>query len=304
MGLFNRKGEEPAGAGPLAAGRVALAAQAALARQQALAGQAALAAQAALASRCARGGGGAGGGQARAGTPPGRFHDLGTPGHGDPGTASAGLRETLHLRGLRPPKKLLMVTAYVYCDYCTSLIDSTCGWPARGQGAWPGVRRGGEQDHGPGQAAMTAGDRDGYRELQRRVFDAYVANVPMAVSHRTANDPGYRRAYVAFMAEGAVARAFDPASQALQAEMKQRVLGLRYSGNMMSPTVAPESFWPMVETLEQQLDLGRVLYRSAGLGELDPDHAEPLTGKLGWSGFCQGWLACCRPMAARCRTGT
>jgi LSD1 subclass zinc finger protein len=190
------------------------------------------------------------------------------------------------------PKKLPAVTAYVYCDYCASLIDFDLRLACEGD-TTPGPEYAAVVNGTMAQAhaAMAAGDRDGYRELQRRVFDAYVANVPMAVSHRAANDPAYRRAYVGFMAEGAVARAFDPASQALEAEMKQQVLGLRYTGNMMSPTVAPESFWPIVETLEKQLDLGRVMYRSAGLAELDPDHAEHLTGKLGWSGFCQGWLA-------------
>jgi len=189
------------------------------------------------------------------------------------------------------PKKLPTVTAYVYCDYCASLIDYD-------------LRRAGEGDTAPDPAyaatvnstqaaarqAAAAGDRDAYRGLQRRVFEAYVTGVPMAVSHRARNDSGYRDAYVGYMAEAATARAFDPACQALEGEMRQRVMGLRYSGNMMSPTVAPESFWPMVDTMEKQLAAGKVLYRSAGLAELDPDHAEHLTGKLGWSGFCQGWL--------------
>jgi hypothetical protein len=47
--------------------------------------------------------------------------------------------------------------------------------------------------------------------------------------------------------------------------MKQRVMSLRYRGNMMSPTVTPESFWPTVETPEKQIEVGKVLYRSAGL---------------------------------------
>ncbi len=62
------------------------------------------------------------------------------------------------------------------------------------------------------------------------------------------------------------------------------------TGDMMAPTVAPDSFWPMADTLVKQIEADRALYRSAGLGQLDPDHAEHLTGKLAWSGFCQGWL--------------
>jgi hypothetical protein len=112
----------------------------------------------------------------------------------------------------------------------------------------------------------------------------------MAVSHRARNDPGYRRAYVGYMAAAAVARAFDPAAQELDAEMMQRVMSLRYTGDMMAPMVAPDSLWPMADTLEKQIEADRALYRSAGLGQLDPDHAEYLIGKLAWSGFCQGWL--------------
>jgi LSD1 subclass zinc finger protein len=189
------------------------------------------------------------------------------------------------------PKKLPTVTAYVYCDYCASLVDFD-------------LRRAGEGDTVPGpqyaatvngthaaaQAAVAAGDRDSYRDLQKQVYQAYVTYMPMAVSHRAKNDPGYRSSYVNYMAEAAVVRAFDPAAQAMEAEMKQRVLGLRYAGNMMSPTVEPDSFWPMVDTLEKQIESSKLRYRSAGLADLDPDHAEHLTGKLGWSGFCQGWL--------------
>jgi len=189
------------------------------------------------------------------------------------------------------PKKLPSVAAYVYCDYCASLIDYD-------------LRRACDGDTTPGpayaatvnatqaasRAAVAAGDRDTYRDLQRTVYEAYAANVPMAVSHRAKNDPGYRAAYVSFMAEFALARAFDPAARALEAEMKQRVMGIRYGGNMMSPTVDPESFWPVADTLEKQIENNRALYRSARLAELDPDSGGHLTGKFAWSGFCQGWL--------------
>ena len=189
------------------------------------------------------------------------------------------------------PKKLPTVTAYVYCDYCASLIDYDLRRACEGD-TTPGPEYAAtvNSTHAASQAALAAGNRDAYRDLQRRVYEVYAANVPMAVSHRAKNDPAYRSAYVAYMAEAAVARAFDPVSRALEAEMKQRVMSLRYSGNMMSPTVAPDSFWPMVETLEKQIEVGKTLYRSAGLAELDPDHAEHLTSKFAWSGFCQGWL--------------
>lgn len=190
------------------------------------------------------------------------------------------------------PKKLPAVTAYVYCDYCASLIDFDLRQACEGD-TTPGPEYAATVNGtlAAAQAAVAAGDRDTYRDLQKTVFEAYATHVPMAVSHRARNDPGYRRAYVGYMAEAAVARAFDPGALALEAEMKHRVMGLRYSGNMMSPTVEPDSFWPMVDTLEKQIEQGKALYRYAGLAELDPDHAGHLTGKFLWSGFCQGWLA-------------
>ncbi len=198
------------------------------------------------------------------------------------------------------PKKLPSVTAYVYCDYCASLIDFDLRQACETD-APPGPEYAATVNsaHAASQQAIAAGDRDTYRDLQRRVYEAYVTYVPMAVSHRARNDLAYRRAYVAYMAESAVVRAFDPGAQALEAQMKQRVLSLRYGGNMMSPVVEPDSFWPMAETLELQIGLNRSLYRSAGLAELDPDRAEHLTAAFTWSGFCQGWLGMLPADAAR-----
>jgi LSD1 subclass zinc finger protein len=124
------------------------------------------------------------------------------------------------------PKKLPAVTAYVYCDYCASLMDYD-------------LRRACEGDTTPGpeyaatvnatqaasRAALADGDRAAYRDLQRKVYTAYAANVPTAVSHRARNDSAYLAAYVNYMAEFALARAFDPAAQALEADAADRLLG-------------------------------------------------------------------------------
>ena len=189
------------------------------------------------------------------------------------------------------PKQLPSATAYVYCDYCASLVDFDLRQACEGD-TLPGPEYVAlvNSSQAASQAAVAAGDRDGYRAIQERIFSAYVANVPMVVSHRARNDEGYRQAYVRYMAEAAVARAFDPAYQVLEAEMRQRVMGLRYTGNMLSPTVDPDSFWPMAGTLEKQIELSRAHYRSGGFADIDPDRGEHLLPKMAWSGFCQGWL--------------
>jgi LSD1 subclass zinc finger protein len=316
MGLFKRKPQEPAEGGPSpaeesppAGGRPSSADRIALARQwqeqakqmqaQAMQAQAQAMRQAAAPQEGAQAGATAGSGAA--------------PGSGAAVGSMTWARQVLAI--LAPPqpgfvkrctcvvcgapKKLPTVTAYVYCDYCASLIDYDLRRACEGDTAPdPAYAATVNSTHAAAQAAQAAGDRDSYRDLQKRVFEAYVEHVPMAVSHRARNDPGYRNGYVGYMAEAATARAFDPAAQALEAEMRERVMSLQYSGNMMSPTVAPESFWPMADTLDKQIELGQVLYRSAGLAELDPDHAEHLTGKFAWSGFCQGWLGMLPPEAA------
>jgi DNA-directed RNA polymerase subunit RPC12/RpoP len=189
------------------------------------------------------------------------------------------------------PKKLPSATAYVYCDYCASLMDYD-------------LRKASENDAPPSpeypqtvnglypqaEAAKAAGDQDTYRGIQKQTYEAYVKFVPNAVSHRAKNDAKYREQYINYMAEAATARAFDPGAQALEAEMKQRVMSLQYSGGMMAQQVSPESFWPMVETLEKQLKLTKDLNRKAGVNDLDPDRSDRLGDKMGWSGFVQGWI--------------
>ncbi len=189
------------------------------------------------------------------------------------------------------PKKLPTTQAYVYCDYCGALADFD-------------LRRACESDTMPGPeymrlvngaqaqvgAAQAAGDREGYKALQRQIFDAYVTHVPNAVSHRARNDASYRAAYINYMAESATVRAFDDEAVRLEAEMRDRVMGLRYSGSMMAQQGELETFWPMVDTLERQLVVFNALNKSSGVAEMDPDRAQHLTSKMAWSGFAQGWL--------------
>jgi DNA-directed RNA polymerase subunit RPC12/RpoP len=189
------------------------------------------------------------------------------------------------------PKKLPSTNAYVYCDYCGSLADYD-------------LHRACETTTMPGpeyvrllgrvqpelKTAKEAGDSGRYRELQRQLFDAYVTNCPMAVSHRAKADETYRSQVIAYMAESGVQRAFDPEASRLEQEMAQRVAALRWTGSMTAREVDADSFWPMAETLARQVDVLEALDRRSGVTDLDPDKADYLQGKLAWSTFCQGWL--------------
>jgi DNA-directed RNA polymerase subunit RPC12/RpoP len=304
MGIFNRKrqrdtdqpGAGQPGAGQPDGGRLAFVQQMKDQARQLQAMQAQAMQQAAALRQAAGAGTGARGGQGQAAAGPMPWARqvmaiLAPPG---PGYAK---RCTCPTCGA--PKQLPAATAYVYCDYCASLADFDLRLACEGDTlpgpAYVALVNGSQAE---AKAAAAAGDHGACRAVQERIFQAYLEHVPMAVSHRARNDQDYRRAYVRYMAEAAVARAFDPASQALEAEMQQRVRSLQYTGNMLSPTVSPDSFWPMYSTLEKQVDLTRAQYRSAGLGEIDPDRSEHLLGKIAWSGFCQGWLGLLPPDAA------
>jgi DNA-directed RNA polymerase subunit RPC12/RpoP len=189
------------------------------------------------------------------------------------------------------PKKLPSINAYVYCDYCGSLADYD-------------LHRACETSTMPGpeyvrlvgalqpqlKAAKAAGDSERYRQLQRQLFEAYVANCPMAVSHRAKADDAYRNQLIVYMAESGVQRAFDPEASRLEDEMAQRVAALRWTGTMTAREVDTDTFWPMTETLVRQVEVHDALNRRSGVTDLDPDKADYLQGKLAWSGFCQGWL--------------
>ncbi len=193
------------------------------------------------------------------------------------------------------PKKLPAVTAYIYCDYCGSLADFDLHKACDGA-TMPGPEYArlvnGLQPQA--KAAQASGDQDTYRGIQRQIFASYVANVPSAVSHRAVGDDAYREKYVAYMAEGAVVRGFDPRALELEADMQQRVAALQWtrgSGGLMDVKVAPEGVWAMADTLDRQIQLNVALYARTGVTELDPDRASSsLYAKMGWSGFCQGWI--------------
>jgi hypothetical protein len=193
------------------------------------------------------------------------------------------------------PKKLPAVTAYIYCDYCGSLADFDLH-KACESSTMPGPEYAQLVNGLQAQlaAARANGDRDAYRGLQRQIFASFVANVPSAVSHRAKGDEAYRAGYIAYMAEGAVARAFDAEATQLEDEMKQRVAALQWTqgpGGMMDMKVAPDGVWAMADTLERQMAVNVALYSRSGVTDLDPDKASPaLYTKMGWSGFCQGWI--------------
>lgn len=184
-------------------------------------------------------------------------------------------------------------TAYVYCDFCGTLADydfaKACEQPAKQPG--PAYQDLNNRLSPMMQHAKATGDVNGYRNLQKQLFEMYIEMLPNANPPRV-SDPEYRRKYVDYMAEGGTVTAFDPQALALEAEVTRTVTGLQWAfpkpGVMK---VAPQSFGAMANAVFAQQDYIAKLYESRGVYAMHPDRpGGDLQKRVGISLFVQGWL--------------
>lgn len=191
-------------------------------------------------------------------------------------------------------KTLAPKTAYVYCDFCGSLTDydfqKACENP---QSNMPGpayeelVR----QTNADAALARQTKDRDKYYEIQARLFDRWIELCPNAVSPRAKKDPEYRAQLVKYMATTATIGEFDETYQMYAEKVKQQVMGIKWNGMFPKMTADGATFWPMYETVKEQLEYSFVQLKKEGVLDMHPDQApESLQKRMTYSMFCQGWL--------------
>ena len=208
------------------------------------------------------------------------------------------------------PKQLPSVREYLYCDFCGQLVDVDLRLAAEAAFANPSATEHATQANelGPAaQRALSAGDRERYRQLQRELFELQTVHARWAVPPRAWNDEAYRRRWVTFQTETAVATAFDPAHAELTKRVTRMALGLRWRGGdvlgmaMRSmggttegnpfPTVQATGLWPLVDVLVAQAELGQQIVDREGLRDLDPDRSPPVVAwRLTPSMIAPGWL--------------
>jgi Zn finger protein HypA/HybF involved in hydrogenase expression len=181
-------------------------------------------------------------------------------------------------------KTLAPKTAYVYCDFCGSLTDydfqKACENP---QSAMPG----------PAYEAMVRETKDEakFYEIQSRLFDRWVELCPNAVSPRAKKDEEYRKRLVEYMAKTATANEFDPKYQEYADRVKKQSMAIQWTGMYPKPLAHGETFWPLYETVKEQLEYSYGILKAQGILDLHPDEApESLQRRMTWSMFCQGWL--------------
>jgi len=128
------------------------------------------------------------------------------------------------------PKSLPSKTAYLYCDYCGTLIDYDFCIANAGTNA--GItntvfHRLIANVQAPLAQSKARGDRDMYRELHRQVYSQWIQECPMAVSPRAQHDADFREQLVAYLAECVVTKDLDPRQVPLDAKMQTLVASLQ-----------------------------------------------------------------------------
>jgi LSD1 subclass zinc finger protein len=184
-------------------------------------------------------------------------------------------------------------TAYVYCDFCGALADfdfqKACEVPAERPG--PAYQNLSAQLAPMLEQARGRGDVVTYRQLQMQLFDSFIAITPTSCPPRV-TDARYRQAYVAYMAEGATATAFDAASREHEGNVNRTVQGLQYASPKPGVIrVSAGSFRALSDAVFAQQDHVARIHEARGVYAMHPDHAPAeLQRRIGISLFVQGWL--------------
>jgi hypothetical protein len=192
------------------------------------------------------------------------------------------------------PKSRSSKTAYVYCDYCGTLMDfdlaKACESPAARPG--PAYEAIVAERQSALNDALTSGDRERYLGLQKEIFDAFVNHCPDSVPLRV-KDPEYRKKYVHYMAMYAVVMAFDERSRELEAEVSRATAQLQFYQLPESGQVRVEgNGWKVLrDAVLKQIEYQTEIYQREDVHRACPDNTPfSVLKRMGLSAFVQGWL--------------
>lgn len=192
------------------------------------------------------------------------------------------------------PKTLPSKTAYLYCDYCSALMDYDFRLAnANTNAALTNtvfarlIAR--EQ---PALAnAISGQDWEAVRKIYNRVYDDWLRECPMVASPRAEHDAEFRAQMIRYLTESALTKDMDPESAALEGEMKRLEAQLiripmaggawRFSGPV----------WDYLQGFKKLMEVVYKKMEANGVLALDPDHAPagvPL--RLEYSSVAQAFL--------------
>lgn len=192
------------------------------------------------------------------------------------------------------PKSLPSTTAYIYCDFCGSLMDYDFRMANANTNA--GItntiyHRIISMVQIPLAQAKARNDRDAMRQIYKQVFTQWLQECPNASSPRAIKDMDFRKQLIDYFAECAVIKDMDPHQATLQVKMDALVAGLQRIPMPGGAWLVAGPFWDYAALFKEQMIGTYALIRKLGADQLDPDHAWPEVAlRMEYTTFCQAWL--------------
>ncbi len=192
------------------------------------------------------------------------------------------------------PKSRPSTTAYIYCDFCGSLMDYDFRMANANTNA--GITntiysRIMQTVQFPLMQAKARGDRDAVRQIYKQVFAQWLQECPNAASPRAIKDMDFRRRLIDYFAECAVVKDMDPHQATLQVKMDALVAALQRIPTPGGAWMVSGPFWEYAALFKEQMEGTYALIRQLGADQLDPDHASPEVAlRMEYTTFCQAWL--------------
>jgi len=192
------------------------------------------------------------------------------------------------------PKSRPSTTAYIYCDFCGSLMDYDFRMANANTNA--GITntiysRIMMTVQMPLMQAKARNDRDAVRQIYKQVFTQWLQECPNAASPRAIKDMEFRKQFIDYCAECAVIKDMDPNQATLQVKMDGLVARLQRIPTPGGAWMVAGPFWEYAALFKQQMEGTYALIRQLGADQLDPDHASPEVAlRMEYTTFCQAWL--------------
>jgi DNA-directed RNA polymerase subunit RPC12/RpoP len=192
------------------------------------------------------------------------------------------------------PKSRPSTTAYIYCDYCGSLMDYDFRMANANTNA--GItntiyHRIISMMQIPLAQAKARGDREAVRQIYQQVFTQWLQECPTAASPRAIKDMDFRKQLIDYFAECAVIKDMDPHQATLQVKMDALVAALQRIPTPGGAWMVAGPFWEYAALYKEQMEGTYALIHQLGADQLDPDHASPEVAlRMEYTTFCQAWL--------------
>ncbi|GAB1470533.1 hypothetical protein MASR2M66_14110 [Chloroflexota bacterium] len=192
------------------------------------------------------------------------------------------------------PKSLPSTTAYMYCDFCGSLMDYDFRLANANTNA--GItntiyHRIIVTMQMPLAQAKAQGDREAVRQIYKQVFTQWLQECPNAASPRAIKDMDFRKQLIDYFAECAVVKDMDSHQETLQSKMDGLVAALQRIPTPGGAWIVAGPFWEYAALFKEQMEGTYALIRKLGVHELDPDKASDTVAlRMEYSTFCQAWL--------------